>query len=310
MKVLVVGCCDALARATIARLLADGHEVTVGVQSDRSHPAVRALGARPMLAATARQLTLAADDCDAVCHLAPLVPPPRGSLATLSQLAAVRRARRVLGQLEQALSRITVPRLVQRSSVSLYPDRQDRWINEACPTSPHRRSRLCADAERVAVALPTQRGSVVLRFAHPWGADDPATRAWLLAARNGYHLLDLPAGTYWPTIHLADAAAAVSAALTAPQGCYNVAEPDPQPFEAVTAAVRDAVGHDRLHPLPATLSRADAGLYLRSHRVDNTALCTVSGWHATHSLITHLAEAASCLPPYRLHEGWGAGVPW
>ena len=136
-----------------------------------------------------------------------------------------------------------VPRLIQESISFMYPDGGDRWMDETVPIDPPPGIDAVAVAEANANRFTDAgRVGVVLRFGFFYGpgartprrssASPAATSARSPGAPNGYQ----------SSIHLADAASAVVAALDAPAGIYNVVDDEPLTKKEYAQAVGAAVG--------------------------------------------------------------------
>jgi nucleoside-diphosphate-sugar epimerase len=258
---LVLGVQDALGLATIRQLKADGHRVISGDGAGLSP------GIRPY---------------DAVAFLSPLVADPCSAVA--HHLGASGRARhaKALTTLAEIVSAGHAPRLVLRSSTSLYADHQRNWVTESGVIELADATRQMASAERLAVNHARRGGdSVILRLAHPYGPADAWTDKVLRLASRGWQPFDGPDDAYFPLVHVDDAARAVARALVAPEGVYNVAEPRPATNGELNQVLAGMVGRGRLHPLWPSIRRADRDLAMRSRRVDASRLKDVTGWHAT-----------------------------
>jgi nucleoside-diphosphate-sugar epimerase len=254
-SLLVLGAEDALGQSTIRHLESGGHRI---------------------------ELTTGAQRYDAVVFLAPLVADP--SSAAAHYLGAPRRARhaRALAALAEIVSAGRGPRLILRSSTSLYADHKRNWVTESGVIGLAGATRRMASAERLAVGYARRGGdSVVLRMAHPYGPGDAWTGEVLRLASKGWQPFAGPDDAYFPLVHVNDAARAVACALAAPEGVYNVAEPRPATNGELNQALAGMAGRGRLHPLWPSIRRADRDLAMRSRRVDASLLGEATGWQAT-----------------------------
>jgi NAD dependent epimerase/dehydratase family enzyme len=90
--------------------------------------------------------------------------------------------------------------------------------------------------------------------------------------------------SYISFIHIDDAAAAVVAALEAPAGTYNVAEPDPVRRSKHCDVLGEVVGRSDLRPMPSVVERSGGGgtaSIARSHRTSSQRLQDMSTWSPT-----------------------------
>ena len=107
-------------------------------------------------------------------------------------------------------------------------------------------------------------------------------------AKRGVFGIPGRAGTFGSWVHIDDAAAAVVAALDAPGGIYNVAEPDPATRADHAAALARAVGHKRLRLIPAAVARLggkDIESLSRSQRVSSGKLTDATGWQSNRAVV-------------------------
>jgi nucleoside-diphosphate-sugar epimerase len=155
-----------------------------------------------------------------------------------------------------------------------YIDGGDQWIDE------HQQrdyfwGNSCIVAAEAAAASVTNAGGigVVLRFALFMAPDSAHTQSFVDAARRGHFAIAGQPHAYISFIHVDDAAAAVVAALGAPAGTYNVAEPDPLRRQAH----RDALSALSGHPLADPPGDGAASL-ARSHRIASERLRDVTNW--------------------------------
>jgi NAD dependent epimerase/dehydratase family enzyme len=104
------------------------------------------------------------------------------------------------------------------------------------------------------------------------------------AAKRGLFALLGEPDSYVSLVHIDDAAAAVVAALQAPAGTYNVAEPDPVRRAKHSEVLGAVVGRAQLRPIPNVVERAGGDLtasLARSHRICSKQLQGVSAWSPT-----------------------------
>jgi nucleoside-diphosphate-sugar epimerase len=196
VNLFVTGATGVLGQALSAPAAAAGHDLRA--------PSHRELDLYNEVA-----VTRALNGADAVLHLATRIPPRErfdepGAWAENDRLRT--EAARVL--VDAALE-AGVPTFVQPTVAFVYardapslPADEDTPVGEVAPNL---RSALVAERETARFAAAGRRG-VVLRFG-------------LLDGPNTGH--DAPLDVYGTTLHVADAADALLAALTAPSGVYN-----------------------------------------------------------------------------------------
>ena len=164
----------------------------------------------------------------------------------------------------------------------MYPDSQERWIDETTPLEPASYNRTVLDCERSAERFSELGGTgVVLRFAAFYGADAIQLQDFVRFVRRGFAPLLGPAESFISSISHDDAASAVLAALSLPAGVYNVADDEPLRHREYVDALADALGvrHPRLPPPWAAGLAGPVGKGLaRSHRLSNLKLRNAAGW--------------------------------
>jgi nucleoside-diphosphate-sugar epimerase len=125
---------------------------------------------------------------------------------------------------------------------------------------------------------------IVLRFALFMAAESAHTQSFFNAAKRGLFALAGDPESFISFVHVDDAAGAVLAALDAPAGTYNVAEPDPVRRSAHRNMLATVVGRSDLRSMPdpdeGSGVRTAASLG-RSHRISSQHLRDVSSWTPT-----------------------------
>jgi NAD dependent epimerase/dehydratase family enzyme len=301
LSVLTLGADQPLGARVVRLLEAAGHRVDTGASQHRES----GLDAGPRHENTEDPET--APHVDVICDLTPVLEGPTGTLTRLLTTRERRRRQRLRSR-QPGVELSERTRWIQRSTVSIYQDGASRWIDEHWPTRDNPRLEECVAAETKTLNRPGN--GVVLRLGHLWGHHDPATRALMLAARNGYQLFDGPPRAYWPSLHLDAAASAVVAAIDVPAGVYNIADTSQLTFAEVSHALARAVGRRRLHPLSATLNHSARELFHRSHRIDAYHFRSFTRWSPnTPTLVEGLPDLANPTP-FKLYQGWRTEVPW
>jgi len=282
VKVFVTGATGVLGRAAVTALLNDGHDVVGLARTEPKAAALAASGAEPVQMSVFDQaaLTAAFEDVDAVANLATHMPV--GMAGVRPGAWKLNDRLRVDGSriVAQAARDAGVRRLVQESVSFLYADGGDEWITEDSTLSVTRSLDPAAVAEANATAFDCHsRQAVVLRFGNLVGAD-PATTWRLSMARAGRPIgLGHPRG--WAhVVHPEDAGTAVSAALDAPGGVYNVGA-EPVRRDEMTRVFAQVVGRDHVGFMPTLLVRVGGDRLApltRSHRVSSDRLHEATGW--------------------------------
>jgi 2-alkyl-3-oxoalkanoate reductase len=283
MRVLVIGSTGVLGRPAVARLLADGHDVT-GLARDESRAAVIAgQGVTPVVGDLfdPDSLAKALLGQEAVLNLATRIP---GGLRALmwGKAWAENTHIRVDGSaslVTAALASADVRVIVQEGVSFYYADGGEAELNEdsAVDVTPAMRPSVTALAN-AARFTGDGRVGVGLRIGSMYGSD-PLTRALLTSAKYRMPVtFGDPAG--WTlAVHPSDAAAGAVAALGAPAGVYNVGAP-PVRKRDLGAVFAAAAGVGRARSFPEGLLKlmGGAATFGRSQRVLSTKLTEATGW--------------------------------
>lgn len=275
-SVIVLGARDSLAHRVTRALIASGHDVTVAAFGDDVRGPV-GVSRRAFRWEDPDTLRCAVVSHDTVVNLEPVIGEPRSALRRLLDHPARGRRARQLAMLTRAFAGAPAARWIQRSPPALYRDGGDRWLNEDWPISVNGATEHASCAEQ-AVSEHVRHGGigVVLRLSRPYGPDDPRTHEILRLARKGWQAFAGPDPVFVPTISLADATAAVVAALEAPPGVYNVADQVPYTNKQLNELVAAVTRRGTLHPLHP--SAPDRDLLQRSHRLDVSAFRATTRW--------------------------------
>ena len=277
-----------LGSAAVSALLNDGHQVAGLARTEAKADQLTAAGATPIAVSLSDQAALAEalTGFDAVANLATHFPV--GVAGIRPGAWKINDRLRIEGSkvVAQAAHDAGVRRLIQESVSFLYADAGDEWITEDSTLSVTRSLDPAAVAEANAMALRCHsRQPVVLRFGNVIG-DDPAT-AWRLAQARAGRPIGLGDPRGWAhVIHPEDAGAAVSAALDAPSGVYNVGA-EPVRRDEMTRVFAQAVGRDHLGFMPRLLVRVGGDRLApltRSHRVSSDRLHEATGWKPRHDV--------------------------
>jgi len=283
MRVFVAGASGVLGRQVVPALIAAGHTVTANVRDPDAATRATAAGAASTTvdlfdpAATARL----GDDHDAIVNVATSIPTGASAAFRRGWAMNDRLRRDASANLAAAMAG-TGGRYVGESITFPYADGGDEWIDEQMDRTYFWGNQTCVDAEAAGQRVADAGGTgVVLRFAM-FIADDSAHGAMIRGiARRGVFALPGEIDAYTSLVHVEDAASAVVAALGAPSGIYNVAEPDPARRSAHCLALARSVGRSKLRPQPRPLLRlAGKGMTSlgRSQRISSGKLTAATGW--------------------------------
>lgn len=283
-RVFLTGATGVLGRRVVPSLIQAGHSVTAVVRSEAKAEAVRAAGA------TAVHLDLfdpaavrtAIDGHDCVAHLATHIPTGPSAMRRSAWRVNDSLRRDAAAVLAGAASDAGIERYIQESITFPYVDGGDQWIDETWKRTYFWGNASTVAAETAAGGVTASGGiGIVLRFAMFMAPDSAHMRAVLSAAQRGLFALVGAATGHVSFIHIDDATSAVAAALEAPAGTYNVAEPDPLQRSTHRDALAGLVGRARLRAVPAVVERVGgetANSLARSHRISSQHLREVTRW--------------------------------
>jgi nucleoside-diphosphate-sugar epimerase len=294
-RVFVTGATGVLGRRVVPRLVQAGHNVTAAVRSEAKAAGVRAAGATPVLVDLFdRAAVLAAiAGHDSIAQLATNVPSGP-SAGTVEAWRTHDRLRSVAAPLiADAAAEAGVARLIQESITFPYVDGGDRWIDEHHDRRYYWGNQCTVTAEDGVAGFTAAGGiGIVLRFALFMAPDSAHTHGFVAAARRGQFSVPGNLQSYVSFIHADDAAAAVVAALDAPAGTYNVAEPEPLRRAAHCAALSALAGRSDLEVPSAPPDHADddANALARSHRISSRRLMDVTAWTPRIRCVEHWGD--------------------
>jgi nucleoside-diphosphate-sugar epimerase len=279
MNIAITGATGVIGRHAVQQLVNAGHRVTGVTRSARGAQELSDLGARPVLADVfdEGELRSAFAGADAVANLLTHIP----SADRMAAPGAWEENDRLRCEASAAVARAAhaagARRLVQESLAFVYADGGDAWLDEAAPVAGGGTTTTALAAETNAREL-FPGDTVVLRFGLFIGPDSGLTRADIEAARDtGASPSIGRRDAYRPTVWIDDAAAAVTAALDAPAGTYNVVDADPPTRGEIDAALAELVGRSGLRPPIEEIPAALAPI-ARSQRVSSLRLREATGW--------------------------------
>lgn len=295
MKVFVLGGTGALGGYAIPELVAAGHEVTAAARSPEKAQRLTAQGATPATVSLfdAEALRAAFGGQDAVVNIATAIPPPSKFFLRSAWSENDRIRTEGSAAVASAATEAGVPKLLQESIVFTYVD-SGEMVDERTPVDGKGLLASALVAEGNALA---HSGGVVLRFGLFYGRGSDQTEQFLSMARKRIAGMPAPGGTHLSSVHLADAATAVVAALDVPPGIYNVVDDEPVTGREYADAIAAAVGRPAWVRGPGSLMKASptaSAAVSRSHRVSNAKFRATAGWAPQYPSVRegYAAEAA------------------
>lgn len=215
-------------------------------------------------------------------NLASALPPAHRMILTSAWTANHRVRAEGSANVVDAALKVGIPRLIQESIVMIYRDGGDRWIDEDWPTD-----RFPTAAGNHAAEASAQRfidgGGVALtlRFGIFYGLGAAHSEQIMALARRHIGFQAGRPDSYISSIHVADAASAVVAALEVPSGTYNVVDDQPVTARDNSNAMAAAVGTNTWLRAPgraASLLGQRTTSLTRSLRVSNARFQTATAW--------------------------------
>lgn len=284
MRVFVTGGTGAIGGYAVPALVAAGHEVTAMARSDAKAEVLRQQGATPVQVSLFDRdgLSAAFRDHEAVVNLASALPSPERFMVRSAWKDCHRIRIQGSANVVDAALAAGVPRVLQESVAMIYRDGGKRWIDEDWPVDHYPISAGNHGAEASARRFGESGGdAIVLRFGLFYGQGAGHSEMIMGLARRHLAFRAGSPGSYVSSIHLADAAGAVVAALGAEPGIYNVVDDCPVTAKQNSTAMAAAVG---ARPWLAVPGRAALVLgnrstsMTRSLRVNNARLRDAAGW--------------------------------
>lgn len=284
MRVFVTGGTGAIGGYVVPALVAAGHTVSALARSPEKAATLAGQGAEPVLVSLFDPAALAKAFAghDAVANLATAMPATSRFVFRRAWKATERVRIQGSAAVVDAALAAGAGRLIQESVAMLYADHGADWITEDAPVDHYPAAVGNHAAEASAHRFTTAGGTgVVLRFGLFYGPGAAHAEQMLVLARH--HLapeFGLPQ-SYLSSIHLADAAAAVTKALHAPAGTFNIVDDQPLTSRDYAAAVSRAAAATPWLRAPgrAALLLGDRLTSLtRSLRVSNARFRAATGW--------------------------------
>jgi nucleoside-diphosphate-sugar epimerase len=284
MKVFVIGATGAIGGHAVPALVHAAHIVTALARTPEKAAQLSQQGASPMTISMFDRtaLTEAFKGHDAVVNLATAIPPTAKFLQAKAWTENDHVRKQGSATIIDAAIAAGIERVVQESVSMIYPDRADEWIDEHCPpdTFPMAQANLAAEAN--ANRFSTAGGvGIVLRFGWFYGPGATHSEEFFALARRHIVIMMGPPKSYVSSIHVADAGAAVVAALAVPAGTYNVVDDAPVTKRSYADALAAAAGKTAWLRIPgraALLLGNRTTSLTRSLRVRNARFREASGW--------------------------------
>jgi nucleoside-diphosphate-sugar epimerase len=289
-RVFVAGATGVLGRRVVRSLVAAGYTVTANTRDDAAAKRAERDGATPITVDLfdSKATSELSTDHDAIVNIATSIPTGLSAGRKSAWTMNDRLRRDASANLSAAMVAIG-GRYVGESITFPYDDGGDEWIDEAHPCSYFSGNETVRAAEQSAADVTAEGGrGVALRFGMFFADDSAHIDALRSAGRLGMFGIPGRPDGYMSWIHIDDAAAAVVAALDAPGGIYNVAEPDPATRQQHAAALARAVGRKRLRVISPKLARLGGpGLVslTRSQRVSSGKITAATGWRPERSIV-------------------------
>jgi len=287
VKVFVTGATGVLGRSAVSALIEDGHEVSGIARDEQKAQRLETMGAAAVRQSSLfdqQTLTRALEGFDAVCNLATHIPVGMTAMMPGAWRTNDRLRSQGSSTVAQAARDAGVRRLVQESVSLMYADGADGWITEESTLAVTRATDPAAVAEDNASRFDSaSRTTVILRFGLLVG-QDPITRWRLNRARAGRPVTVGDPQGWTHLVHPCDTGTAVTAALAASGGVYNVGA-DPVRRSDLNHVFAAAVGRDDLRhasTLMVRLAGERVAPMSRSHRVSSAKLHEMTGWKPVH----------------------------
>jgi nucleoside-diphosphate-sugar epimerase len=284
MRVFVTGGTGAIGRYAVPALTGAGHSVSALVRSEAKARILRDQGATPVSVSLFDRegLKAAFAGHDAVVNLASAMPSTQQFVLKSAWKEGHRVRAAGSAALVAAALDAEVARIVQESVVMIYRDGGDRWIDEDWPTDHFPIAAGNHAAEASAGRFADGGGSpVILRFGIFYGHGAAHSEQIMAMARQHIAFQAGAPRSYVSSIHLADAAGAVVAALECVGGTYNVVDDEPVTALDNALAMADAVGARPWLRGPGRLALLlgdRTTSVTRSLRVSNNRIRAATGW--------------------------------
>lgn len=288
MRVLIAGASGVVGRQLIPRLTTAGHEVTgfarsAGTVQGVELVAVDALDRAAVMAAVARAAP------EAIIHLLTAIPGQIDPKRIDRDFAMTNRLRTEgTAHLLEAARAAGVGRIIAQGLGYAYDPRGSGPADESVPLwrdPPRTFAPVLAALQQMEAAVQEAHGTV-LRFGHLYGPGSSyAADGSFIRQVRARQVPIVGGGTAtFSFTHSSDAAAAVVAALEAPEpGVYNIVDDDPAPMGEWLPLLADRLGAPAPRSVPTFLARAAVGgwgvaFMTQLRGADNTRAKRVLRW--------------------------------
>lgn len=290
MRVLFTGATGVLGRAAIPLLVGDGHEVSGVARGDDGREWLAEVGARPVEVDLfdPESIRAAVTGMEAVVHYATSIPPQKSMTKRSAWETNDRLRSEATRKLVEAAIGAGVPRFIQESVTFFYADGGEDWLDEASPIDPVWEVLESAlDAERNVDRFREAGGvGVTLRMSRLYGPGS-ASADYITSVRERKLPLVGDGQNFISSLHTHDAATATVAAMSAPDGTYNVSDDEPQKSGDHLRSLASLLDAPEPRRVPVWLARTFSGqavtFLTRSQRVDNGAYKSATGWEPAYS---------------------------
>ncbi len=285
MKVLFTGATGVLGREAVPMMVANGHDVT-GVARNRDDETwLDSVGARPRVVDLFDMASIrdAMAGTDTVIHYATSIPAQTAMTKRRSWETNDRLRAEGTRDLVDAAIAAGVERFVQQSITFFYADGGDEWLDESSPIAPQwevLESALVAE-ENVDRFRNAGGTGVTLRLSRLYGPGRASSDYIASVANRKLPIVD--GGTnFISSLHTRDAATATVAALSAPDGIYNVSDDEPQRSGEHMRTLAQLLDAPEPRRVPIWLARIVSGravaFLTTSQRVSNASFKQATGW--------------------------------
>ena len=285
MKVLFTGATGVLGRGAVPMMVADGHDVT-GVARNRDDERwLDSVGARPreVVLFDIASIREAMQGVETVIHYATSIPPQKAMTKRRHWETNDRLRAEATRDLVDAAIAAGVERFVQQSITFFYADGGDAWLDETSPISPRwsvLESALVAE-ENVDRFRKAGGTGVTLRLSRLYGPGG-ASSDYIASVANRRLPIVGDGTNFISSLHTRDAATATVAALSAPDGTYNVSDDEPQRSADHMKTLAELLEAPRPRKVPVWLARMVSGpavaLLTTSQRISNAGFKQATGW--------------------------------
>jgi len=285
MKILFTGATGVLGRAAVPRLVEDGHDVIAVSRSPGDAAWLEETGARPETVDLfdPSEIDRALSGVDTVIHFATAIPPMSRMAKRQSWEMNDRLRSEATGILVDAAIANDVSRFIQQSVTFAYRDGGEGWLDEDSETEPGWDVLDSAlDAEAHVDRFRTAGGTgVTLRLSRLYGPGK-ASGDFVAGVADRKVPVVGTGDNYVSSIHVADVASALAAAITVPDGTYNVSDDEPVTSAVHTDTLADLLGAPRPRRIPRLVARIAVGravtLLTTSQRVSNRRFREATEW--------------------------------